>query len=115
MQSDGKYRVGMGIHSGRAYKPFLGRKTFGCIRTTPEAMLFIDLTIKEHGPLTNITVQNNKSVSPNPMIIPISIIPTVPVVPVNPSTGPGPLIIPQTPTPKQTPLPIIITPKTIDG
>ena len=71
-QSDGKYRQGMAVHSGRLHKSFLSRVTFGCIRTTDEAMTAIDNAILNYGPLSTITVEENLSpVTPRPEVTPI--------------------------------------------
>ena len=55
-----KIRSGMGIHAGRENKDFGKRKTEGCIRTTPEAMIAIGEAIANYGPLQSITIQNNR-------------------------------------------------------
>ena len=106
-QSDGKRRSGMAIHSGRSYKAFLSRKTQGCIRTNSCALSAIDNAIKEYGPLTSITVEDNlrPTVTPLPSITPAPITPITPA-PIDPGT-----IIPVIPTPAPNPLPIIIPPK----
>ena len=57
-------RIGMAVHAGREHKPFKSRKTEGCVRTTPEAMIKIADAISTYGPLTRIIIQNNRF-SPN--------------------------------------------------
>jgi len=56
----GKSRKGMAVHAGRENKPFLKRVTYGCIRTTRQAMKTIDFAIQKYGPLQKIVIKNNK-------------------------------------------------------
>ena len=107
-QSDGKTRKGMGIHSGRGYKAFLTRRTKGCIRTTNCAIEAINEAIKEYGPLTSITVEDNLSVTPLPTVTPFPNITPTPITPITPAPFDPGTIIPVTPTPAPQPSPIII-------
>jgi len=56
----GKLREGMGIHSGRANKPFKNRVTMGCIRTTDKAMETLQSAIDEYGAFHTLIVRNNR-------------------------------------------------------
>ena len=56
---DGTKRTVMAIHSGRAYKNFLDRRTDGCIRTEDIAMLVIKL-LHQIDPLRFVVVRNNR-------------------------------------------------------
>ncbi|WP_244906456.1 DUF6443 domain-containing protein [Jejuia pallidilutea] len=111
-QTDGKKRGGMAIHAGREDRPFLTRKTKGCIRVYPEAMVAIDNAIIEFGSLTSITVKNNKSQKQRDPVSAVSTLTPSPIVPI-PVPGPTPTpIVPvvpgPTPTPDPKPLPVII-------
>lgn len=52
----GTWRYGMGLHSGRSNDP--SHPTYGCIRTTDEAMAFISQQISLGYHFTSITVQD---------------------------------------------------------
>jgi RHS repeat-associated protein len=108
VQTDGKTRRGMGFHSGRKHRSFFRRATNGCIRTTDACIAAIGDAIKLYGPLTTATVQNNKAVTPRPVVDPISPITPLPITPVPPQPSDPGTIIP--PTPKPNPI-IIIPPK----
>lgn len=51
-----EYRTGMGLHAGRSGN--VNYVTYGCIRTTEEAMADIDCFIDTYGAFTSITVQD---------------------------------------------------------
>ena len=109
-QTDGKVREGMAIHAGRENRPFLRRKTKGCIRVFQQAMVAIDNAIIEFGSLTTITVKNNQ---PQKQRDPVSAVSTPTPSPIVPTPVPVPTpIVPippsPVPTPAPKPLPIII-------
>lgn len=52
------YREGMGVHAGREHLPFEQRVTLGCIRTTPEAMEYLQGVLSNGSVLTGIIVQD---------------------------------------------------------
>jgi len=93
-QTDGKSRNGMAIHAGRENKPFLTRKTRGCIRVCAEAMTAIDNAISSFGSLTAITVQNNQAVTPKTAVTTLSTLTPAGLAPTGATT-----VIPGTITP----------------
>lgn len=55
---NGNLRRGMGIHAGREHIPFGQNRAEGCIRTTPEAMQYLEQNLANGRVLTEITVQD---------------------------------------------------------
>ena len=111
-QTDGQTREGMAVHAGRQDKPFLNRRTAGCVRTTAACMTAIDNAILQFGSLTTITIKNNKAVTPREAVTPVPSLTPQPIVPVTPVPfDPGsiipvdPIVPRPSPAPKPLPLP----------
>jgi RHS repeat-associated protein len=68
-QTDGKRRVGMAIHAGRANSAGqVGSKTLGCIRVSENTMEEIGSAIDKYGSLESVTILNNKTRQDNATI-----------------------------------------------